>query len=126
MSRDSHAPSPSGPGAEHHSLSVLSTTHSPGDVVAAIDDRSTTSRVHAVCGTGCRGHVRVCATVENTGDAAGGQSVALDAGGLGSDATTVSLNGGESTSVALSVATGAGDAGAYATSVSSADEAAGS
>jgi subtilisin family serine protease len=69
--------------------------------------------------------VTVNASVENTGDVAGTQTVTLDAGALGSDTNSVSLNGSESTSVALSVATGAGDAGAYATTVSSADEAAG-
>jgi subtilisin family serine protease len=61
--------------------------------------------------------LEVTATVENTGDVAGNQSVTLDAGGLGTNASTVSLNGTESTGVTLSLATDAGDAGEYTATV---------
>ncbi|WP_299269864.1 S8 family serine peptidase, partial [Halorientalis sp.] len=63
------------------------------------------------------------ATVENTGDVSDTQTIALDAGGLGTDSTAVSLAGGESTALTLSVDTGSGDAGTYTATVSGADDA---
>lgn len=124
MSQDSHAPSHSGSGAAHHSLSVLSTTHSPGDVVAAIDDRSTTSRVHAVCGTGCRGHVRVCVTVANTDGTATTEQIRVDGGGLGNTSATVTVDAGETrtATVVLETATGADSLGTQMLTVAVGDD----
>ncbi len=62
------------------------------------------------------------ATVENTGDVGDSQTVTLDAGGLGNDATSVSLSGDATTTVTLSVGTGSGDAGTYTATVESADD----
>jgi len=64
------------------------------------------------------------ATVENTGDTSGQQTITLDAGALGTDSTTVSLASNASTTVSLSVSTSAGDAGDYTATVSSANDSA--
>jgi hypothetical protein len=61
----------------------------------------------------------VTATVENTGDQQGTQTVDLNAGALGTDSTQVTLAGGANTQVTLSVGTGSGDAGSYTATVSS-------
>jgi uncharacterized membrane protein len=66
----------------------------------------------------------VDATIENTGDESGSQTVSLDLGGLGSDSTSVSLSGGESTTATLSVGTSSGDAGSYTAEVSTDDDSA--
>ena len=61
----------------------------------------------------------VTATVENTGDKQGTQTVDLSVGSLGTDSTQVTLAGGESTQETLSVGTASGDAGSYTATVSS-------
>jgi len=64
----------------------------------------------------------VDARIENTGEDSGTQTVELDAGGLGSDSSTVTLSGGDSTTRAFSVGTESGDAGSYTIEVSSDDD----
>jgi hypothetical protein len=64
----------------------------------------------------------VTVQVENPGDVEGTQTVALDAGALGTDETNVTLAGGTTTETTLSVGTESGDEGSYAISVSSADD----
>jgi hypothetical protein len=61
----------------------------------------------------------VVVTVTNTGDVSGTETVTLDAGDLGTNATTVTLAGGDSTSALLSVDTEPGDAGTYTATVTS-------
>jgi hypothetical protein len=69
-------------------------------------------------------NLTVTAVVENTGDVEGTQTVALDAGELGTDSTNLTLSGGNVTETALTVSTGGGDAGEYTVTVSSADDSA--
>ena len=64
----------------------------------------------------------VDATVENTGDESGTQTITLDVPGLGQDSTTETLSGGTSTTVSLSVGTSSGDAGEYTATVASEDD----
>lgn len=61
----------------------------------------------------------VAATIENTGDATGTQSISLSVGDTQRDSTTVTVNSGESTAVNLSWATESGDAGNYTATVAS-------
>jgi hypothetical protein len=70
------------------------------------------------------GPLQVTATILNTGDQSGTQTVDLSVGGLGSDSTSVSLNGGSSTQETFSVSTAGGDAGDYTAQVSSVDDSA--
>jgi outer membrane protein assembly factor BamB len=63
--------------------------------------------------------VSVEATVENTGSAAGEQTVALSVDGTEVDSKTVSLSSGASTTVTLSWTTASGDAGTYTATVAS-------
>jgi PKD repeat protein len=60
--------------------------------------------------------------VENTGDARGTQTVELDAGSLGTDATSISLDSTASTTVTLNVSTAVGDYGTQTLAVSSAND----
>jgi len=64
----------------------------------------------------------VTATVTNTGDVSDTQSVELDAGALGTNATDVTLTSGETTAETLSVPTAAGDNGTYTATVKSAND----
>lgn len=57
--------------------------------------------------------------VTNVGTEAGSETITLDAGGLGSNATTVSLDDGETTTETLSLPTAAGDAGSYVATAAS-------
>ena len=66
----------------------------------------------------------VGATVENTGDLNGTQTVSLDGGALGTNATTVSLAGNTSTGVTLTLDTAPGDDGNYTATVSTDDDSA--
>jgi hypothetical protein len=88
------------------SVSVLE----PANFSVALD--STTDPVEGENAT-------VTATVENVGDVAGTQTVALDVPGLGTNSTTLSLPSGDSTTETLAVGTGAGDAGDYTATVQS-------
>jgi hypothetical protein len=63
----------------------------------------------------------VNATVENTGDVSDTQTVQVDAGALGTDATTVSLAGEASTTVTLTLSTADDDYGTYTVTVESAN-----
>ena len=60
--------------------------------------------------------------VANTGTANGTQTIQLDAGPLGTNATTVSLAGNASTTVTVGVSTAVGDYGTYTLTVSSAND----
>ena len=62
------------------------------------------------------------ATIENTGDEEGTQTIDVDAGDLGEDNVSVTLNANESTQETLSVETGEGDAADYNATVSSEDD----
>jgi hypothetical protein len=62
------------------------------------------------------------ATVENTGDESGTQTVQLDAGALGTNATQVTLAGGATTTERFSVGITSGDAGSYTATVTSAND----
>jgi subtilisin family serine protease len=117
--------------AEHPDGDARDTRYGDGiiDVESAADlltDNRSAS--FAVTVTGTNGPVTggdavtVDATVENTGDRNGTQSVALDIPGLGGNTTAETLQGGESTNVSLGVATGPGDAGEYVATVTSAND----
>jgi len=67
-------------------------------------------------------NLTVTATVENLGDVVTTQTVTLDAGTLGEDATNVTLGGGNTTEKTLSVPTSEGDAGSYTATVSSGND----
>jgi uncharacterized membrane protein len=60
--------------------------------------------------------------VTNTGDESGTQQVAVDAGPLGSDTTTLSLTAGASAAQTVTFATGADDAGTYTLAASTAND----
>ncbi|WP_250864818.1 CARDB domain-containing protein [Halorientalis regularis] len=64
----------------------------------------------------------VTATVQNTGDQDGTQTVTLDVAGAQRDSQSVQLAGGASQTVTLSWATQSGDAGDYTATVSSAND----
>ena len=64
--------------------------------------------------------------VSNTGDLNGTQTIQLDAGPLGTNATTVSLAGNTSTTVTVGVSTSIGDYGTQTLTVSSANDTASS
>jgi hypothetical protein len=67
-------------------------------------------------------NLTVTATVENLGDIVTTQTVTLDAGILGEDATNVTLGSGNTTEKTLSVPTSEGDAGSYTATVSSGND----
>ena len=83
----------------------------PADFDLAID--STNSSVNET------ETLTVDATVTNTGQQAGAETVTLSAGGAARDAKTVTLDAGNSTEVSLSWNTTAGDAGNYTATLSS-------
>ncbi|WP_424017930.1 CARDB domain-containing protein [Halorientalis pallida] len=64
----------------------------------------------------------VTATVQNTGDLEGTQTVTLDVAGAQRDSQDVTLAGGASTTVTLSWTTQSGDAGDYTATVASAND----
>jgi hypothetical protein len=64
----------------------------------------------------------VAATVQNTGDQDGTQTVTLDVAGAQRDSQSVQLAGGASQTVTLSWATQSGDAGDYTATVASAND----
>ena len=64
----------------------------------------------------------VSATIENTGDESGTQTVTLDVPALGTDNTTVTLEAGNETTVTLSIATQSDDAGEYNATVLTEDD----
>ncbi|WP_424016637.1 CARDB domain-containing protein [Halorientalis pallida] len=64
----------------------------------------------------------VTATVQNTGDLEGTQTVTLDVAGAQRDSQSVQLAGGASTTVTLSWTTQSGDAGDYTATVASVDD----
>nr|WP_284731859.1 CARDB domain-containing protein [Halorientalis regularis] len=64
----------------------------------------------------------VTATVENTGDQQGTQTVTLDVAGAQQDSQDVTLAGGASQTVTLSWTTASGDAGDYTATVASAND----
>ena len=61
----------------------------------------------------------VTATVENTGDVEGTETVTADAGALGTNTTEITLSGGASTAETLTVNTTSGEAGEYTLTVTS-------
>ncbi len=65
--------------------------------------------------------LRVTATVENTGDTTGTQSVGLTVDGVERDTTELTLDAGESRSVELAWQTASDDAGEYTATVASED-----
>jgi hypothetical protein len=68
------------------------------------------------------GEIIVTTTIENTGDLSGTQTVELDAGSLGSNATDVTLSGGELSDETFTIETSDGDAGDYDITLSSEDD----
>jgi len=66
----------------------------------------------------------VTATIENTGDKQGTQTVTLDVGTLGTNSTQVTLRGGANTTETFTVGTSAGDNGTYTAMVSSENDSA--
>ena len=69
-------------------------------------------------------NLTVSTLVENLGSGTDTQTIELDAGALGTNATQVTLEGGNTTELNLSVATEAGQAGEYTATVSSEDDSA--
>jgi len=66
--------------------------------------------------------LEVTVRIENTGDAAGTQTIEVDGEGLGSTTTTVSLDAGEVTAAMVSFSTTSGDAGSYTITATSDDD----
>ncbi|MFP4608754.1 MAG: CARDB domain-containing protein, partial [Candidatus Aenigmatarchaeota archaeon] len=66
-------------------------------------------------------NVEVTATIENTGQQSGTQTVEMTSD-LGSDSTSITLNAGNSTTETFTTGTSKGDAGSYTATVSSANE----
>ena len=64
----------------------------------------------------------VDATIQNTGDKSGSQTVTAEVPGVGSDSKTVSLNGGSSTFETFSIPTSSGDGGSYTAAISTDDD----
>ncbi|MFB6296507.1 MAG: choice-of-anchor D domain-containing protein, partial [Halobacteriales archaeon] len=97
--------------SDNGSASTAVSVGSPATATFAVGVDSTNSPVTE------GGTLDVTATIENTGDASGSQTVTLSVGGSQRDSTTVSLGPGDSTTVTLSWATGSGDDGDYTATV---------
>jgi len=114
-----------GPGSYAHEVATANDSES-----GSLTVESATPATFAVTVTGTNAPVTagetlsVGATVENTGDLNGTQTVSLDGGALGTNATSVSLAGNTATGVTLGLDTAPGEDGNYTVTVSTDDDSA--
>jgi len=112
-----------GPGSYSHAIASANDSASGTLTVDPPEPATFAVRIESTTAPVTEGQrLSVNATVENTGDVSDTQTVELDAGALGTNATTVSLGAGVSRNLALAVDTTRGDNGTYTVTVGSAND----